>query len=1534
MPPRSSRNRRRGQRATEPESGSTVGVSTPEPMEVTHGETGLNTLQERMERLENLLHQMIGATEANTPKPVEAPVPSQAGSERSVDNNAMSTPLLTVDLEHKALKKIDMKAGIFDPVDEKEFDDKLEEWERILYGADIPRETLIPILHKIAAPSLVRAAAQISPVLQWKDYKDQMARRVFSFSTQIKDIEAELMTVKEEPEPARALTKIEWKTDRLRLLYNRHNRACGLDDQKIREYMLNKLPSRVTNMIKVLPKWNEWSIDEFKNTALMVCDGMKTRIDRTVLANEPVVEITHADRNTFTTKARASFVCHNCGQPGHISKNCRSTRQTCSNCRRRGHIAKYCKKTTMPRPVGRQTAELIPKKRGFTLNVQDHQRKADLWETLREESENQLRQLKRSQKDGDIQGTATPPRKSARSENTPPLTEAEVNCLTNGGAVDALTISGIIGGLQTEFLVDTGSKICVLGHNHWRKLGRPYGSNANDAHTTIRTIMGSTPIITVVNLPVVVKDHYLEIEFFVVKSNLDLNILGIPWLQNVGCILTFKRDDITINFSDGQGKRELVEKEEVHSITTEEDVSSDDHKIKALLNKYKDIWSQIKYGQCTVCQHKIDVNVTSPIACKPRRLSVERQKLLRQHIKELIDEGIVVPSMSDWAFPVVMMFKPSGEMRMCIDYRMLNACTKGDAYPLPIIEDIFQGMQDANFFSVIDLKSGFYQVKLHEESREKTAFVTPEGLYEFVAMPFGLKNAPATFQRIMNVVLTGLKERGVCVYIDDIVVFTNDYDSHLDLLQEVFIRFKNAGLFINIKKSRFLRPSIVYLGYKIGGGKMSIDESRREAINRLTRPCNVKGIRRFLGAVGYFRKFVPRFARIAAPLYELLHQNKQWAWTNNCEQAYTTLKSMLSSSPVFLALADRTKSYILDTDASTIAIAGILMQKGPDGDQVIAYASRCLTETERNWPIRELEAYAIVWSITHFRSYLRDSVGFEVRTDHESLRWLWKVNDNRRIARWCLLLAEYNFSIRYRAGKQQQHVDIFTRDVSPDQDEETTIDKITVPRNTGRCVLANSLHESVEPFTPESKDCEVLRYIPSLDKLKTEVEEEIRRGHVKSTTLQVIDGIYVNHNDKIYVPMKYRGNIMYAYHYTPVGGHEGVTRTFNRMRLHFYWGSMKDDLQQFINNCLTCRRRRIPKRQNTFGTLKVLNPFDIVACDMVGPVNVRGQRRYYLTMIDHCSRYPEVAEVSGNITSKIIFKALYTKWFTVWGFPTSLLTDNAMVFKSQEIHKECARVGIHKIFASPHYPQGNGVIERFHGFLKHSLQTLSVQTDLSADEMLATALMIYRSTPHTDTKETPFYILTGLDMVLPNMQSMFRLTRGVAMEERLNLVKDFRKMLMEKIICEQNGKRESRSKPAQNFQVGDLIIYELPESKRNALSKITQLGKMTPHWSEPCRVQSVGGQGGRLMVRSIWSESSDNVFPIASARATKLDKRVAAELPPEWQLEIMNDVCEEDAANAQRNLVEKRLLSLPDGKSTKMRRALARVQEWGQAPPF
>ena len=384
---------------------------------------------------------------------------------------------------------------------------------------------------------------------------------------------------------------------------------------------------------------------------------------------------------------------------------------------------------------------------------------------------------------------------------------------------------------------------------------------------------------------------------------------------------------------------------------------------------------------------------------------------------------------------------------MCIDYRELNRITKKDAYPLPLIDSLLRMFEGCSFFSTLDLKSGYHQVRMAEEDKEKTAFVSPFGFFQYVVMPFGLCNAPATFQRLVDELFGKYSGQGIGVYLDDIVIYAASVGRHNELLEIVLQTLISNGLFLNIAKSKFGFRRVKYLGMIVDGEGIHPDPAKVELISKLQPPNDVPSVRRFLGTVGYFRQFVVGFAQRAEPLTNLLRRNVPWRWTQREQNAFEELRNVLKQQPIVLTFPRNDWSWVLDTDASGTQVAAVLQQADPSGrPHIVACASRCLTEFEQKWPIRELEAFAIVWAILHFAEYLRGQSEFTVRTDHESLKWLWNT-DNKRIARWALALQEFQFKVLYQKGSQHHHVDIFTRDIPLTQLEESLSDRIAMTAN-------------------------------------------------------------------------------------------------------------------------------------------------------------------------------------------------------------------------------------------------------------------------------------------------------------------------------------------------------------------------------------------------------------------------------------------------------------------------------------------------------
>ena len=394
----------------------------------------------------------------------------------------------------------------------------------------------------------------------------------------------------------------------------------------------------------------------------------------------------------------------------------------------------------------------------------------------------------------------------------------------------------------------------------------------------------------------------------------------------------------------------------------------------------------------------------------------------------MLDSGVITTSVSPWASPIVLVTKKDGTVRFCVDYRKVNQVAKFDAYPMPRVEEVFESIGPANFITTLDLAKGYWQIPMAKDSHEVTAFNTPYGLFEFVVMPFGLHTAPATFQRLMNELLRGC-QRFAGAYLDDIVIFSCSWEEHLHHLSEVFTVLQNAGLTIKPSKCQFAHGQVHYLGHLIGGGSIRPDPSKVEAVLAYQRPVTKKDVRSFLGLIGYYRKFVPNFADAAAVLVELTKKGRpdKVIWTRECEIAFDRLKKRMISAPV-LQVADPSKPFILQTDASDLGLGAVLSQLQSGEEHPVAFASRQLTPAEKKYSVVEKECLAIVWALKHFRMYLF-GVQFTIETDHQPLRWLHQMkNTNSRLTRWALAIQPYRFEMKHRPGRLNGNADALSRE--------------------------------------------------------------------------------------------------------------------------------------------------------------------------------------------------------------------------------------------------------------------------------------------------------------------------------------------------------------------------------------------------------------------------------------------------------------------------------------------------------------------------
>ena len=454
-----------------------------------------------------------------------------------------------------------------------------------------------------------------------------------------------------------------------------------------------------------------------------------------------------------------------------------------------------------------------------------------------------------------------------------------------------------------------------------------------------------------------------------------------------------------------------------------------EEKLAALLKKYGPVFSSGEgdVGLTDLVEHGIPVVPgTRPIRQPPHRLGPEKEAEAERQVEELLKKGLIEPAGGAWSSPVVLVRKKDQSWRFCVDYRRLNAVTQQDAYPLPRIDESLEALAGSKFFSTLDLLSGYWQVPLDADAQEKSAFATRSGLWKWRVLPFGLTSAPATFQRLMEQVLRGLHWKTALLYLDDVIVISPDFTSHLQRLEEVLQRLQSAGLKLKPQKCELLQTKVRYLGHIVSAAGIATDPEKIEAIENWPPPENIKQLQAFLGTAGYYRQYLPEFATVARPLHQLTSKGVEWKWDEEEQEAFEELRMRLTTAPV-LGYPDPKLTYILDTDASDVGVGAVLSQIQEGSERVIAYYSKTLTPAERNYCITRRELLAVVKAVKHFRPYLYGQ-HFKLRTDHASLMWLCRRHEpSNQIARWLELLSEFKYETEHRKGQKHGNADGLSR---------------------------------------------------------------------------------------------------------------------------------------------------------------------------------------------------------------------------------------------------------------------------------------------------------------------------------------------------------------------------------------------------------------------------------------------------------------------------------------------------------------------------
>lgn len=923
-----------------------------------------------------------------------------------------------------------------------------------------------------------------------------------------------------------------------------------------------------------------------------------------------------------------------------------------------------------------------------------------------------------------------------------------------------LLIQGEIQGHPIRILLDTGSDVDLVSRRLTQRLCLP------SQFCKPRTLGGASgtifdTITHFTNIPVTLPNFRTERHSYFIADIYHDIILGIPWCRSHriqidwdASLLCIGRDkipfatssrDITpiplcsatqfirhIEDEGTEGLFALVNQIQDQPTTASE--KPQPKEISELISEYKDRFPEgspgIKFANLPPgvapdrgpFNHRIPLKSEAerPYSRQPRPLTQEEMLILKERIQELIELGHIRPSASPWGAPVLFARKKDGTLRLCIDYRALNKQSIRNVYPLPRIDELLDRLRNARFFTKIDLDGAYHQIRVEPADIPKTGFNCQFGHYEFLVMTFGLTNAPATFQHLMNHILQPQFNEFLVVYLDDILVFSPDLASHLQHLRFVLDKLREHQLYAKAKKCTWAQSSVEYLGHIVSEDGVSTDPSKTQAITEWPTPTNVASLQSFLGFANYYRRFVRNYSDIAAPLTNLTAESVEFIWTPACQHAFETLKQRLTTAPV-LRIFDPTLPTRTEHDASDYAIGAVLHQKAEGRWHPIAFISRKLSPAERKASIPYKEFLSINFSLKKWRHYLHGR-RFEILTDHRSLIHIpTQPNLTPRQVREVELLAEFDYDIVYREGSKNIPADALSRRA----DHYTQPLMVSAPRS-----------EFLQLFIEEYPHDSALEHPYALVQTQPEAAREF----------QLVNGV-LRHKGRICVPRKFQSLILREVHDLPLAGHPGISRTYKELKRNYWWAGMKETVTEYVRSCDICQRTKSNK-QRPMGLLHPLptpsRNFQHISMDFITSLP-RTARGYDALMVIVCrlSKYITLIPTTSDADAPKTALLFHQNYYCTFGLPDTITSDRDGKFVSDFWQELFALLDSHLKMSSARHPETDGQTERMNQTVEQYLRAFISYNQKDWDQKLAECRAAYHAAVNTTTKMSPNLTVYG-----------------------------------------------------------------------------------------------------------------------------------------------------------------------------------------------
>ncbi|KAJ9514003.1 hypothetical protein QJQ45_021112 [Haematococcus lacustris] len=965
-------------------------------------------------------------------------------------------------------------------------------------------------------------------------------------------------------------------------------------------------------------------------------------------------------------------------------------------------------------------------------------------------------------------------------------------------------------------------------------------------------------------------------------------------------------------------------------------------RLQALLDKYSSVFAEFtELPPDRGVGHSIKLKPNEPIPhSRPYKLSPIEQAELAKRIPEYIAKGWIEPSDSPYSSPLLFVEKNDGTLRMCVDFRALNKITVRDRFPLPLIDDLFDKLQGCTLFSSMDLQSGYHQILIPAEDVPKTAFSTPTGHYQYKVLCFGLTNAPATFQRVMNNIFHDLLGKSVLVYLDDILIMSRSLEEHFMHLEQVLQRLHMHKLFARLSKCSFLRAMLKFLGHIVGKDGIAVDPAKVEAIHSWPVPRTLLALQGFLGAANYVRRFVLGFSMLAAPLTDLVgHKAKDFdwqAWNPETLAAFQALKHAIAQVPM-LKLPDHTRPFEVCCDASLLGVGAVLLQD----DHPVAYMSRKFSAAECNYTTGEQELLALVTACKVWRCYL-EGVSFVLVTDHMPLTYLHTQKVlSRRQARWMEYMARFSFEIKYKPGVGNP-ADPLSRypvlamtvwllaitraqarcvtpkhtakpPTQPDADPVTAMHAPPMPPYADHVMTVPAAHEPPsydeaadllphgDASTSSSSDSDfdsgvkmtcnteppLFHHISVADQLRAGYEDDpMFKDPAQTAVMKHTDeGLWKMADTDVYVVPNVtalREHILHEVHDAAYSGHSGITKTLQRLRAVFWWSTMREDVRHYVANCDACQHNKAAT-QKPGGLLQPLSVpgwrWESISMDLI--VKLPKSHEGYdsiCVFVDRLSKMVHFAPCNESMDAMGFAKLFIKHIFRLHGLPREVITDRGAHFHNLFWEGVCEQLHIKRCLSTAYHPQSDGQTERYNRVLEEMLRHYVGPTQNDWPDHLPCAEFAVNNSWQESIQNTPFFVNFGQSPVTPVLLDLpaGRVPSAQAFTKVWQVSVANARTSMARAQERMARYANARRRPVQ-YVVGQQVLL----STRNLALKAGAARKLLPRYIGPLLVSALVGP---VAVKLVLPACMSRVHPVFHVSLLKPYKGDVPHLPPplEW----------------------------------------------------